>query len=208
MTSAATSSCPAPKSSTPTCTRASQSCIWTKETKEYVADLASNMPYERYTVDQMIPMVRDALIRGIFEYDASGPVQTVRKRLREAAWCAEMLAEMRGEPFIAGMTDRGITVAPISEKGRFVEQAACVFNGHEAWSLSDSIPSWFVRLDSLHKARHSGVTFASDLRSVVVEDPICRIHNAMVMVKNLRNEAAREARRARYGTGPDATTES
>ena len=110
-----------------------------KKTMGYATELIGSMPYERYTMRQMIPRARDALIWGIFEYDASGPARTVQKHLRWAVRCAERLAKMRKEPFIAGMTDKGITVAPISERCRFVEQAACVFNGSEAWSLSDSI---------------------------------------------------------------------
>ena len=175
-----------------------------KRTMKYATELTGNMPYERYTVEQMIPRMRDALVRGIFEYDASGPTQTVQKHLRWAVRCAERLARMRKEPFIAGMTDKGITVAPHSERYRFVEQAACVFNGHNAWSLPDSITFWSAPLDSLHKARHPGVTFASDLRSVVVKNPVIRLRGAMMMIRNRRNE---DARRARDGTCPDAPTE-
>ena len=101
---------------------------------------------------------------------------------------------MHKELFIAGMTERGITVAPISERYRFIEQAACVFNGHNAWSLSDSIPYWSVQLDSLDKARHPDVTFASDLRSTVVRDPVRRMYYAIIMVQKLRDEAARCAK--------------
>ena len=53
-----------------------------KRTMGYATELTGNMPYERYTVEQMIPRMRDALVRGIFEYDASGPTQTVQKHLR------------------------------------------------------------------------------------------------------------------------------
>ena len=87
-----------------------------KRTMKYATELTGNMPYERYTVEQMIPRMRDALVRGIFEYDASGPTQTVQKHLRWAVRCAERLARMRKEPFIAGVTDNGITVAPLSER--------------------------------------------------------------------------------------------
>ena len=175
-----------------------------KRTMKYATELTGNMPYERYTVEQMIPRMRDALVRGIFEYDASGPTQTVHKHLRWAVRCAERLARMRKEPFIAGVTDNGITVAPLSERYRFVEQAACVFNGHNAWSLSDSIASWFAPLDSLHKECHPDVTFVSDLRSVVVKNPVIRLRGAMMMIRNRRNEAERKARRT---NDEDASTE-
>ena len=165
-----------------------------KRTMGYATQLTGNMPHERYTVEQMIPRGRDALVRGIFEYDASGRAQTVQKYLRWAIRCAERLAKMRKEPFIAGMTDKGITVVPLSERYRFVEHTACVFNGHKAWSLSDSITSWSVQLDSLHKARHPDVTFASDLRSAVVRNPVRYMYYAIIMVQKLRDEAARRAR--------------
>ena len=99
---------------------------------------------------------------------------------------------MRGEPFIAGMTERGITVAPLSERRRFVEQAACVFNGSDAWSLSDSIIPWSVPLDRRHKAYYPDAVFASDLRSIRIRDPACRVYRAVMEVRNLRDEAERE----------------
>ena len=79
-----------------------------------------------------------------------------------------------------------------------------MFNGHNAWSLSDSIASWSAPLDKLDKARHPDVTFASDLRSVVVKNPVIRLRGAMMMIRNRRNE---DARRAKAGAGPDAPTE-
>ena len=173
-----------------------------KRTMGYATELTGNMPYERYTVEQMIPRMRDALVRGIFEYGASGPTRTVQKHLRWAVRCAERLARMRKEPFIAGVTDNGITVAPLSERYRFVEPAACVFNGHNAWSLSDSITSWFAPLDRLDKARHPDVTFASDLRSVVVKNPVIRLRGAMAIIRNLRDEDARRAKDEDASTKP------
>ena len=89
-----------------------------KRTMGYATHLTGNMPRERYTVEQMIPRASDALIRGIFEYGASGRAQTVQKHLRWAVQCAERLARTRKEPFIAGMTDNGMTVAPISREAQ------------------------------------------------------------------------------------------
>ena len=108
---------------------------------------------------------------------------------------------MRKEPFIAGMTDRGITVAPISERRRFAEQAACVFDGHNAWSLPDLITSWSVQLDRLDKECHPDVTFASDLRSILVRDPARRVYRAVMDARIMRNEAEWRARRAKDGAG-------
>ena len=179
-----------------------------KRTMGYATQLTGNMPYERYTMGQMIPRARDALVRGIFEYGASGSSQTVQKHARWAVRCAERLARMRKEPFIAGMTERGITVAPLSERCRFVKQVACVFNGHEAWSLSDSITPWSIPLDRLHKARHPDVTLASDLRSILIRDPARRVYRAVMDTRSMRNEAEWRARSAKDGAGSDASTES
>ena len=165
-----------------------------KKTMGYATQLTGNMPYERYTVEQMIPRMRDALVRGIFEYDAFGPTQTVQKHARWAVRCAERLARTRKEPFIAGMTERGITAAPLSEMRRFVKQAACVFNGSDAWSLSDSIPYWSVPLDRRHKSRHPDAAFASDLRSILVKNPTRRVYRAVMDTRGLQNEAERRAR--------------
>ena len=44
-----------------------------KRTMGYATELTGNMPQERYTMGQMIQRACDALVRGIFEYDASGP---------------------------------------------------------------------------------------------------------------------------------------
>ena len=173
-----------------------------KRTMGYATELTGNVPHERYTVGQMIPRMRDALVRGIFEYGASGSSQTVQKHARWAVRCAERLARMRKEPFIAGVTDNGITVAPLSERYRFVEQAACVFNGHEAWSLPDSITSWSVPLDRLHKARHPDVMLASDLRSILIRDPARRVYRAVMDTRSMRNEAEWRARRARDEDAP------
>ena len=109
---------------------------------------------------------------------------------------------MREEPFVAGMTERGITVAPLSERCRFVKQSACVFNGSEAWSLSDSIPYWSVPSDMRHKAHHPDAVFASDLRSIRVRDPARRAYRAVMEVRDLRYEAEQEARRTRDGDDP------
>ena len=43
----------------------------------YATELTGNVPHECYTMGQMIHRGRDALIQGIFEYDASDPRQTV-----------------------------------------------------------------------------------------------------------------------------------
>ena len=85
---------------------------------------------------------------------------------------------MRNEPFIAGMTDKGITVAPLSERSRFVERRrACSTDITRGACQTRSRPG--SPLDSLDKARHPDVTFASDLRSAVIKNPVIRLRGAM-----------------------------
>ena len=177
-----------------------------KRTMGYATELTGSMPHERYTMGQMIQRTRDALVRGIFEYDTSGSKPTVQKYARWAVRCAERLARMRKEPFIAGMTENGITVAPLSERCRFVKQSACVFNGSEAWSLSDSIPYWSVPLDMHHKIRHPDAVFTSDLRSIQVRDPAHRVYHTVMKIQDMQNEAERRARSVDDGADSDALT--
>ena len=87
---------------------------------------------------------------------------------------------MRKEPFIAGVTDNGITVAPLSERYRFVEAGGVrvqrdITRGACQTRSRPGPPRW---TDS-HRARHPDVTFASDLRSVVVKNPVIRLRGAM-----------------------------
>ena len=53
-----------------------------ESTGECKTGLVGVMPYELYTIEQMIPIARDALTRGIFEYDASGPSGTAETPAR------------------------------------------------------------------------------------------------------------------------------
>ncbi len=177
-----------------------------KKTMGYAMELTGNMPYERYAMGQMIQRARDALVRGIFEYGMSDPKPTVQKHARRAVRCAERLVRMRKEPFIAGMTEYGITVVPLSERYRFVKQSACVFNGYGAWSLSDSIEYWSVPLDRRHKAYYPDAAFASDLRSTLVRDPARRLYHVIMEVQDLQDEAERRGRSAKGGMKSDDPT--
>ena len=177
-----------------------------KKTMEYATELTGNVPHERYTMEQMIQRARDALARRIFEYDTPGSKLTVQKYACWAVRCAERLAKMRKESFIAGMTEYGITVAPLSERNRFVKQSACVFNGYDTWTLSDLIPCWSVPSDERHKAYYPDVTFASDLRSILVRDPVRSVYRAVMEVQDLLDEAERRARSAKNWVDSDVPT--
>ena len=111
-----------------------------KESQEDKLELVDNVEYHHYSVEEMVPRVRDALARGIMEYGGLRFLSEGRFQIGEAADRADKLVRMHHAPFIVGLTDSGITVAPLSERGRFVEQAACVVTRRGCWSLADRIP--------------------------------------------------------------------
>ncbi len=163
------------------------------EPSECEVNLADNVEWSQYTVDEMVPRVRDVLTKGIVEYGPLGFLSEGRIQIGVALECAERLSDIHHEPFIVGLTvydatgtllsdlrhasgirhsPDDIMVTPLSERDRFVEQAACVVTGHECWSLPDKLPD-------TREYRHWGIdvpdsledTIVSDLRSIRLLDP-------------------------------------
>ncbi len=58
----------------------------------------------------------------------------------EAVSCAHVLSEIHGYPFIAGLTAKGVTVDPLSEKDRFLDVASCVVAKSGVWSMTHTLP--------------------------------------------------------------------
>ena len=90
-----------------------------KRTMKYATELTGNMPYERYTVEQMIPRMRDTPwcknTCGAYSSTITrpAPAQTVEAKTPAVGtvfygapkgWPGSKF--MRKEPFIAGMTDK------------------------------------------------------------------------------------------------------
>ena len=101
--------------------------------------LRDNVGYND-TIEQMVPRVRDALTKGVFEYGDLGFLSEGLWQVGNAVACARRLVKIHGEPFIVGETDKGVTVAPLSERDRFLDVASCVVTKNGFWSMSDRLP--------------------------------------------------------------------
>ena len=139
-------------------------------------ELGDHVEYADYSVEQMVPRVRDALTKGTIEYGRLGFLSEGRIQIDVAAACADKLVRMHHAPFIVGLTDMGITVAPMSERERFVEQAACVVTRQGCWSLADRIPDGeaYDHL-KLRERDAQNSKIVSDSRSIMV-NPVDAIY--------------------------------
>ncbi len=147
-----------------------------KKLQEDKLELVDNVEYHDYSVEQMVPRVRDALTKGIVEYGGLRFLSEGRHQIGEAAHCAGILVRMHHGPFIVGLTAAGITVAPMSERSRFVEQAACVVTRHGCWSLADRIPDGEAYRDFRYRKRDiQNGKVVSDSRSIMV-DPVMAVY--------------------------------
>ena len=193
--------------------RGDYSCVYTcwasahkdKESSECKIELVDHVEWHRYTVDEMVPRVRNVLMRGIVEYGALGFLSEGRIQIRIAIICAQRLNDIHHEPFIVGLAksdipatlrferdlryktgksnplEYDIMVLPLSERDRFVEQAACVVTGHECWSLPDNLPDietyhyWGRDVPDRLKD-----TIVSDLRSIRLSEPVYLIYDSIL----------------------------
>ena len=134
----------------------------------------------------MIPRARNALTRGIIDFGGLGFLSEGRAQLQGVSRYARMLVKMHGEPFITGWIDKktrtaaqserdnlagilsdmskSIVIAPLSERGHFVDYASCVVTKHGCWSLLDRIP------DSVAYREYGRVRRMKDLKNMYVSD--------------------------------------
>lgn len=103
-------------------------------------DLIDNVAYHTYSVDEMIPRIRNVLTSGIVEYGGLRFLSEGRIQLSKASECAFNLAKLHDKPFILGLTKNGIMIAPLSEKSNFLDVASCVVTKNGFWSMSDKLP--------------------------------------------------------------------
>ena len=151
-----------------------------KESQEDKLELVDNVEYHDYSVEEMVPRVRNALTRGIMEYGRLGFLSEGRFQIGEAADRAQKLVRMHHGPFIVGLTDAGITVAPMSERERFVEQAACVVTRQGCWSLADRIPDGEAYdYLKLRERDNTNSKIVSDSRSIMV-DPVDAVYMSIL----------------------------
>ena len=80
----------------------------------------------------------------IIEYGHPGFLSEGRFQLGCAIRDAKRLAKEHSAPFIIGFArQREITVAPISEKARFIDPLAFIITRHGSWGTSDMHPLRF-----------------------------------------------------------------
>ena len=114
-----------------------------EEFQEGNIELVDNVAYHEYSIDDMVPRVRDALTKGMVEYGSLRFLSEGRYQLGDAVACAHTLVELHKCPFIIGLTSKGIIVAPLSERNRFLDVASCVVTKNGVWSMSDKLPGGY-----------------------------------------------------------------
>ena len=128
--------------------------------------------------------VRGVLTKGIVEYGGLRFLSEGRCQTGEAVSCAHMLAELHGCPFIAGLTAKGVTVAPLSEKDRFLDVASCVVTKSGVWSMTHTLPAG----GSHYMDRHAPLIADKPARySVMIRSPAEHIYCGILESGGLRN---------------------
>ena len=136
--------------------------------EELEKEFWDNVAYRRYTINEMIPRVRDSLVNGIIEYGGIKFLSEGRHQLSGVLDDAKKMSEMYNKPFIAGLSKkRGIMIAPASEKSQFVTPLSCVITKSGFWNISSMCSHRVVHLgyiidikDVYEKSERYGVTDA------------------------------------------------
>ena len=151
-------------------------------------ELGDHVEYVNYSVEHMIPRVRNALTRGIIGFGGLGFLSEGRVQLNYAVMYARRLVRLHGGQFIVGLADSSITtasqserehftdvqfgkstsiaVASISERNHFVDYASCVVTKHGSWSLLDRIPDSDAYRTSRKMRMNLNTVHVSDRRSI------------------------------------------
>ena len=126
------------------------------------------------SVGEMVPRVRDVLTKGIVNYGGLGFLSEGRNQLRDALGCANSLIQLYKSPFIVGQTDKGIMVAPLSERDKFLVVGSCVVTKNGYWSMSDKMSK-----GGCHYMDESAPPLATDgvaRCSVMIHNPAVHIY--------------------------------
>ena len=146
--------------------------------------LVDNVAYHEYSVEEMVPRVRGVLTKGMVEYGGLGFLSEGRIQLGGAMSCAESLVEFHGCPFIVGLTAKGIMIAPLSERDRFLDVTSCVVTENGFWSMSDKLPGGYGYWD---KQSRPLVTDAPARYSVKIRDPVEHVYCGILQSKGRQN---------------------
>ena len=188
-------------------------CWTTRRSRQAPEDdlvLSDQCAYSKYSVEQMVPRVRNALTRGIIDFGGLGFLSEGREQLQGVFRYARMLVKMHGKPFIMGWIDKkikaaplsegdntGITpdmsksivIAPMSERSHFVDYASCVVTKNGCWSLLDRIPDSAANREygRTRRIRDLKNTRVSDKRSIYIGIPPLFVYDTILeYVKNTR----------------------
>ncbi len=163
-------------------------------------ELGDHVGYATYSVEQMVPRVRNALTRGIMDFGGLRFLSEGRVHLGFVFGYAGKLIKLHGGPFIVGWTDKevvkqsgkdglvglkthaSIVVAPVSERDYFVEHASCVTARRGAWSLPDRLSD--TRAYQYETQRDLEATIVSDRRSIRLASPVDLIYMAILETNN------------------------
>ena len=146
--------------------------------------LVDNVTYHEYSVEEMVPRVRGVLTKGVVEYGGLGFLSEGRMQLGGAMSCAESLVELHECPFIVGLTAKGIMIAPLSERDRFLDVTSCVATENGFWSMSDKLPGGYGYWD---KQSRPLVTDAPARYSVKIRDPVEHVYCGILQSKGRQN---------------------
>ena len=152
-----------------------------EEFQEGKIELVDNVAYHEYSMDDMIPKVRDVLTKGMVEYGSLRFLSEGRMQLGGVVSCAGNLVELHGCPFIVGLTAKGIMVAPLSERNRFLDVASCVVTKNGAWSMSDKLPEGGPHLKNRNTPLVTNNTPARYY--VKINSPVMHIYNSILESK-------------------------
>ena len=168
-------------------------CWTTRRSRKAPEDdlvLSDHCEYSKYSVEQMVPRVRNVLARGIIDFGCIRFLSEGRMHLHSVCMHAKMIVRIHDKPFIVGQIDEkiraaplserdnpaGITpdmskhivVAPLSERSYFIDFASCVMTKHNCWSMLDRIPDSDVYREygGMRRMRDSETMRVSDRRSI------------------------------------------
>ena len=166
--------------------------------------LSDHHEYLEYSVERMIPRVRNSLARGIMDFGGLGFLSEGRVQLGEVFAYAQMMVRIHGKPFIMGWIgkrvktapqpesgmpagippgmSRSIMIAPLSEREHFVDYASCIVTKHGYWSLLDRIPDShaYRAYGRTRWMRDSKSTRVSDRRSIYIGAPDTFVYDTIL----------------------------
>ena len=157
---------------------------YSKKFQKDKIELVDHVAYHDYSMEEMIPRVRGVLTKGMVEYGSLGFLSEGRWQLSNAVSCARQLVKLHKCPFILGLTSKGIIVAPLSERDRFLDVASCVVTKNGVWSMSDKLPSGYGYWD---KQSRPLVADAPARYSVKIRDPVEHVYCGILQSKGRQN---------------------